>query len=73
MTQTRLVELAKVESGRAVISLCCRYRYFILEGTVGMAVSPRPSQYIAMGKEGGQSHSSGHSPPVVSANREPSL
>lgn len=37
---------------------------------VGMAVRPRPSQYMATGKEGGQSHLSGHSHPVVCACRD---
>lgn len=71
MSHTRLVALARVESGMAVIALFWRYAYFTREGMVGMVDRPRPSQYMAIGKVGGQSHSSGHAPPAVSACREP--
>ena len=70
MSHTRLVALISADSGTAVMALFWRYKYFTREGMVGMAVRPRPSQYMAMGKVGGQSHSSGHAPPVVSACRE---
>lgn len=71
MSHTRLVALTRAESGTAVMALFWRYKYFTREGMVGMTVRPRPSQYMATGKEGGQSHSSGHAPPAVSACREP--
>lgn len=71
MSHTRLVALIRAESGTAVMALFWRYKYLIREGMVGMAVRPRPSQYMATGKVGGQSHTSGHAPPEVSACSEP--
>lgn len=72
ISHSRLVAFTRAESDTAVMALFWRYKYFTREGMVGMTVRPRPSQYMATGKEGGQSHSSGH-PPVVSACREPNL
>lgn len=70
ISHTRLVALTKAESGTAVMALFWRYKYLTWEGMVGIAVRPRPSQYMATGKVGGQSHSEGHSTPVVTACRE---
>lgn len=66
-----MVALLKADLGRAVMALFCRYRYLMVEGMDGIAVRPRPSQYMATGKVGGQSHSSGQASRVEFACREP--